>query len=414
MEKPSVIAKLRATFAEYPAQFWLLMSANFIDLLGGFLIFPFFSLYFTEKFGVGLAEAGLVYGIWAIAGIGGSAMGGALADRIGRKRMLIVGLVLSALTSLALALAPDFLWVYITAALGGLFATSGGPAQQAMVADVLPAEQYSDGFGMHRVVANVAFAIGPAIGGLLASVSFTLLFVIDAITSILAALFVARYLRESQSAESAGRVSGQNIAAVLGGYASVLKDLKLVVIIVLSGLVGLVYFQWYFSVPVFMRDTHSLPPNYYGSLMAFAGVLVVFFQLSITRKARPYAPMVVMAFGSLLFAIGFGMFAFISALGFFVIAFAIITAGEMVFFPTQHAIVAQLAPEDMRGRYMATAGLAFSLPNIVGPALGGLLLDRADPNLLWVLASSLCLAGLLGFAALRRPFSLKAAEAAGA
>jgi MFS family permease len=147
--------------------------------------------------------------------------------------------------------------------------------------------------------------------------------------------------------------------------------------------------------------------------MAFAGVLVVFFQLSITRKARPYTPMSLMAFGSLLFAFGFGMFAFISAPGFFVIAFAIITVGEMVFFPTQYAIVAQLAPEDMRGRYMATAGLAFSLPNIVGPALGGFLLDRAEPSLLWVLASSLCLAGLLGFAALRRPFSLKPAEAAG-
>jgi MFS family permease len=82
----------------------------------------------------------------------------------------------------------------------------------------------------------------------------------------------------------------------------------------------------------------------------------------------------------------------------------------MVFFPTQQAIVAQLAPEEMRGRYMATAGLAFSLPNIVGPTLGGLLLDRADPNLLWVLASWLCLLAVVGYLALRRPFSIWASE----
>lgn len=406
----TVFARLRATFSEYPGQFWLLMAAAFIDLLGGFLIFPFFSLYFTEKFAVGLAEVGLIYGIWAVAGIVGRAMGGALADRIGRKRLVIAGLILSALTSLALALVTDFLWVYVTAAVGGLFATSGSPAQQAMVADVLPEEQYGEGFGVLRVVANLAFAIGPAIGGVLAGVSYVLLFFIDALTSVLAALFVARYLRESQPAESVERVSGQSIGMVLTGYTAALKDWKLVAIIVLGGLVGLTYFQWYFALPVFMRDVHGMPPNYYGSLMGFAGLLVVLFQLPITRRVRHYAPMALMAVGSLLYAVGFGLFAIIFSLGQYVIAFAIITLGEMIVSPTQQAIVAQLAPTDLRGRYMAAAGLAFSLPNIIGPTLGGMLLDLAHPNLLWYFGSLLCLVGFVGYLALRAPFGLKAAE----
>ena len=104
------------------------------------------------------------------------------------------------------------------------------------------------------------------------------------------------------------------------------------------------------------------------------------------------------------------MFAFISALGFFVAAFAIITAGEMIFFPTQQAIVARLAPEDMRGRYLAAAGLGFSLPNIIGPSLGGLLLDRADPNLLWYLGSLLCLVGVVAYLALSSLFKVEAAS----
>lgn len=402
-----MITQLRKTMNEYPRQFWLLMATAFIDLLGGFLIFPFFSLYFTEKFSVSLASVGLIYGIWAISGIVGNTIGGALADRAGRKRMFIAGLVLSALSTLALAFATDFFWVYVIAALGGLFSSLGGPAQQAMVADVLPKEQYSDGYGMLRVVANIAFAIGPAIGGLLASVSFTLLFFIDAVTSILAALFVTRFLKETQSAESSEKVGGQSMGEVLKGYGTVLKDPKLIAVVVLGGLIGLTYFQWYFAVPVFMRDVHGMPPHYYGNLMGFAGLLVVFFQLRITRWGKRYSHMSLMALASLFFALGFGMFGFISSLGYFAIAFAIITVAEMIFFPSQQTIVAELAPEDMRGRYMAAAGLAFSLPNIVGPALGGLLLDRADPRLLWVLASLLCLVGVVGYLALRARYGKK-------
>lgn len=390
----------------------MLMTASFIDMLGGFLIFPFFSLYLTEKFEVGLAQVGLVYGIWAGAGIAGRAMGGALADRTGRKQMVIVGLVMSALTSLGLALVSDIAWIYVVSAVGGLFSSSGGPAQQAMVADVLPEEQYGDGYGILRVVGNVAFAIGPAIGGLLASISYTLLFFIDAVTSVLAAAFVLRFLRESQSVESAARVGEQSLGRVLRGYGLALRDLKLLAVILLGGLIGMAYFQWYFALPVFMRDVHGLPPQYYGSLMGFAGVLVVFFQLPITRKTKRVAPMYLMAAGSLFLALGFGMFAFISALALFVIAFAVITLGEMVFFPTQQSIVAKLAPEDLRGRYMAAAGLAFSLPNIVGPTLGGLVLDLANPYLLWTLASAICLVGGAGYLALRRPFALEPATPA--
>jgi predicted MFS family arabinose efflux permease len=407
-----MFAKLRKTFAEYPRQFWLLMAAVLIDMTGGFLIFPFFSLYFTEKFSVGLTQVGVIYGIWSLTGILGNAAGGALTDRAGRKRMVIYGLVFSALSSLGLALAPTFFWVYITAAIGGLFSSISRPAHQAMVADILPKEQYSDGFGIIRVVGNVAFAIGPAIGGLLASVSYVLLFVIDAISSILAALFIARYLKESQSKESAENVGKQSMAEVFRGYLDPLKDFKLIAVILLGGLVGLVYFQWYFALPVFMRDVHGFAPSIYGGLMSFAGVLVIVFQLPLTRSLKRVSAMALLALGSLLFAIGFGLFAFISALALFVLAFTVITFGEMIFFPTQHSLVARLAPEDLRGRYMAVAGLAFALPNMVGPTLAGLLLDRADPNMLWYLGTIICLLALFGYLALRGRFADLASEEA--
>ncbi|MDH5607450.1 MAG: MFS transporter, partial [Anaerolineae bacterium] len=182
-----MLHKLRVTYEDYPGQFWLLMGARFIDAVGGFLIFPFFSLYFTTKFDVSLAQVGMIYAIWALTGMLGQAWGGALSDRAGRKQMVIIGLVFSALTSLALALVTEFRMVYLATALGGLFSSSSRPASQAMIADLLREDQMAEGYSISRVIGNVAFAIGPAIGGLLASVSFVLLFFLDAVTSIITA-----------------------------------------------------------------------------------------------------------------------------------------------------------------------------------------------------------------------------------
>jgi len=124
----------------------------------------------------------------------------------------------------------------------------------------------------------------------------------------------------------------------------------------------------------------------------------------VRRNLRSYAPMLLMGAGSLLFLLGLSMFGFIAAYALFLTASAIITFGEMIFFPTQQAIVANLAPEEMRGRYMPVAGLGFALPNILGPTLGGLLLDHGDPSNLWYIAGLVCLVGAVGFVSLKPYF----------
>lgn len=392
-----MLGKTRAIYQEYPGQFWLIMAATFIDLLGGFLIFPFFSLYFTEKFGVPLTQAGLIYAIWAVAGMGAQFLGGAITDRVGRKHMIIFGLVSSALSSLALALAPTFFYVYITAAVGGLFSRIGGPARLAMVSDLLPEDKLSDGFAIWRVVSNLAFVFGPAVGGWLAGISFVSIFLVDAASSILTAIFIAAYLRESRTQAAAEKTGTQTLPQVFRGYLRVLRDVQLVALIVIAGLVGLVYWQWYFSVPVFMRDVHSMPPHFYGSMMSISGILIVLVQLPLTRRLRPYSPWLLLAAGTLLYAIGFGSLGFISGYPLFLLAFMIITFGEMVTDPTRESLVARLAPEDMRGRYWAVASLAFTVPTMIGPALGGYVLDHAAPAVLWYLAGLLALFGAAAY-----------------
>ena len=400
-----MIASLRRTYAEFPRAFWLLMTASLIDLTGGLLIMPFFSLFLTGKFDIGLVQVAGIFAIWASAGLVGQSIGGAIADRFGRKLMIVIGLVFSAVSSLGFALIDDLFVVQIVAAIAGFFSSSGGPARLAMVADILPKEKYSDGFGIYRVVANVAFAIGPAVGGILAGISYVLLFSLDAVTSILAALFVIRYLPESISKKSLESTQQQSLGQIFRGYLVVLRDRRLIAIIALGALVGIGYFQWYFALPVFMRDIHQMPPYFYGSMMSLAGVLVVFTQLPITRRLRKLNSMTALALGAAFFALGFVFFGFITAFALFIIASLIITVGEMIFFPTQQSLIAQLAQEEYRARYMAVSTFGFTLPNIIGPAIGGLIMEQAPPYALWVVISLACILAAIIYLSLRPGFS---------
>src|SRR3972149_10258285 len=100
-----MIDRLRSTYHDYPHNFWVLVGASFIDTIGSTAFRPFFALYITQRFGVGMTEAGLLFAVFALSSFFGNILGGALADRFGRKSIMVFGLVVSALCSLFLGAA---------------------------------------------------------------------------------------------------------------------------------------------------------------------------------------------------------------------------------------------------------------------------------------------------------------------
>jgi MFS family permease len=379
--------RFKNIFNEYSNTFWLIILGMFIDQLGGFLIFPFFGLYITSKYHVGMTEVGVLFTIFAVSGVIGSFIGGALTDKFGRKIIIIFGLIISAVSSLLLAFAPNLDFIYLAGLMVGLLGNISGPAHQAMIADVLPEDKRADGFGILRVIANLAAVIGPAIGGLLAARSYTLMFMIDIITSAIAAFIIFLYVPETKP-EKAPAIIGQaveeeSIGEVLRGYLLVAKDQIYLVFIIASLLMALAYMQMNTTLSVFLRDVHGIPDRGYGLLLSMNAAMVVLFQFWITRKIKRFAPMKIMAWGMVVYAVGFSMFGFVATSLFFVIAMVIITIAEMLVTPTGQAIVAKLSPEDMRGRYMAVYGFSWTIPTAVGPLAAGLVMDNYNPNWVW-------------------------------
>ena len=392
---------LRDLYYEYPPQFRVLIGALFIDRLGGALIFPFLTLYITRKFGVGMTQVGVIFGLFSVSSVIGSMISGALTDHLGRKQMLIAGLLISALTSLFMGLAPSFNFFLGGAAIAGLFSNIGGPAQQAMVADLLPERQRIQGFGLLRVVANLAVTIGPAIGGLLATRSYLILFISDAVFSTITAAIVCVAIKETRPASRADAPE-QTVGQTFRGYGKVLRDTTFILFIGASILMVSVYMQMNSTLAVYLRDTHGVPARGFGYLLSLNAAMVVLFQFPVTRRIAKYRPLRLMAAGSLLYAIGFGMYGFVSTYALFIAAMVIITVGELLTSPTGQALVARFAPEDMRGRYMAVFGFSWVIPSAVGPLLAGLVMDNADPRWVWYAAGLIGLAAAGAFALLQR------------
>lgn len=390
------VQRVQSLVQEYPDQFWVIVGAGFIDRVGGALIFPFFALYITRHFNVGMTEVGLMFALFSVADMFGNMIGGALTDFLGRKGMIIMGLVISGLTSLGMGLVDRLEFFYVMGLISGLFATASGPAHQAMMTDLLPEEKRAEGFGVRRVSSNLAVAIGPAVGGFVASYSYLVLFAADTVTSLITAAIVFLVVKESRP-EGEEEAEKPSFLETLAGYRVVLKDRRFVAFVAISTVSTLVYSQMYSTLSVFLRDVHGVPEAGYGWLMTLNAGMVVVFQFWITRKISDRPPMVVMAVGSVLYVLGFGMYGFSSVYLLFMAAMAVITLGEMVIIPVAEAYVGDAAPENMRGRYSGVMGFSWMVPWMIGPLLAGLIMDHGDPSWIWYGCALLGTAAALGF-----------------
>jgi MFS family permease len=395
------VNKTVEVYREYPRTFWILVGSVFIDRLGGALIYPFFALYITSKFQVGMTEVGVLFFLFSISSFVGSFLGGALTDRLGRKRMIIFSLIASSASSVLMGLVGSLEAFYVLALVSGIFTDIGGPAQQAIVADMLPEQKRAQGYGIIRVAFNLSVAIGPIIGGIIASRSYLALFIADAVISLITASIVFIAIPETKPELQPGEEQ-ESVAASFGGYGKALRDSPFMLFALLNILISLVYMNFNTTLGVFLRDWHGIPEAGYGSLISLNATMVVLFQFWITRRIEKYKPFTMMAIGTLLYGIGFGLYGFVSSFAMFALAMAILTVGEMIASPTSQAIVAKFSPEHMRGRYMAIFGYSWGISYAIGPYLAGMIMDNFNPNFLWYACLLIGSVTAMGFLAMQR------------
>ncbi len=387
----NLISRTRAIYSEFPRPFWILAFSTYVDMFGRSSVQLFLILFFTRRFGIELSEAGVLLLLFTMSAMVGRTLGGALADRLGRRRMIVFGIAASALSSLVIPLILSLSMMYPVIVVSGLVASIGGPARFAALADLLPPEQRKEGFSIMRVAVNLAWITGPMLGGFLFDIAPVSVFAFDAFTSLIVVGLVLRGVPETATHLTIPASDRPSIGATFAGYAAVLRHGRYILFLVPLFLMSLAYRQSFGTLSVFLRDVHAAPAWHLGVLFSFDGFLVVLLQLWIIRRTRDVAPRWILFSGAALYAAGFGLFGLVSGLAFFLAAKGLIVLGEMLYEPVVTAESFAYAPEAMRGRYAALRGLANSAAISIAPILGGLVMENASPCLVWYLAGGLAL-----------------------
>ena len=171
-----MLSRLRNLYTEYPPQFWLMVFGIGISTAGSGLIMPFLMIYASEKLGLPLGTVATLLTINFGTGLFASFMAGWLADRVGRKLVMVISLTANGLIFIFLMFAATYLAFAFLMFLAGLVNPLYSVGADAMLADLVPEAKRSDAYAINRMLNNAGFAIGPALGGFVAAVSYSYAF----------------------------------------------------------------------------------------------------------------------------------------------------------------------------------------------------------------------------------------------
>ncbi len=400
--------RLSTLIAEFPRQFWILFGGTLVNSTGSGMVFPFLTLYLHQHLNLSMTMVGFALTLWAASSLVGQLVGGSLADQLGRKRLIVASLGLSALLLPIFGLADEFFSAAAIAMLMGLAGAMYQPARDAMVADLVEPAKRPRAYALVRVVNNLGIAIGPAIGGFLASRSYMLAFSASAAATFMFFLVSATMLRETKPSTPPHRAA----EAPTGSFLSVLRNTPFMVFIAATTLVVIASIQMMTVLPVYMKDQFGLYESYFGWVMTTNAGMVVLLQFPITRATEKLPRLPLMALGALLYAAGVGSVVLGSTFAHFVAAMAVATLGEMVVIPTSTAVTADLAPANMRGRYMSLLGLTWTIGLGVGPVLGGVVSEQVAPRAIWPVMASAAIVGAIVYLLLARVAPTRVLESA--
>src|SRR5919109_4610874 len=172
----TLLHRLRTLYNEYPRQYWLMITGIVLATAGGSMIWPFMLIYASGKLDLPLSTVATLISINAGTGLLASLIAGTLADRVGRKLVMNFSLTFNGIAYFLLMRAetyPEFVGLMIMIGLSNPLYQVGA---DAMLADMIPSEKRTDAYAINRIANNAAFALGPAIGGFLATRSYDLAF----------------------------------------------------------------------------------------------------------------------------------------------------------------------------------------------------------------------------------------------
>ncbi len=347
--------------------------------LAGSSLWSFMAIWAVDELDA-KAQLPLIFGVGALlAGVSGF-VGGHLSDRFGRRRIILLGEGLMVGYPLLLLAVSGDKWAAIVAlTLAGALGSLGGSVAQAMVADIVPPEKHEPAYASVRVASNFGVIMGPPLGGALLIVGgWTTLFVIVAVLSAMAWLLGYRLLPRRGLYAPEGPPERSSVRVIA-------RDLPFLLFLGSAVFAWLVYVAYEIVLPVSLVDGFGYQPAAWGFLVWINPLLVTLFQLRLTRATVRVPAATKLVVAMLTMGLPFLLLTETHALLPVVAVVTVFVIGEMLWVPTSQAVIADLAPADVRGAYMGAFGSTAAIGFAVAPLVGFQVRNSFGDDATWVM-----------------------------
>lgn len=385
----------RNAYTGLPKSIWWLSLVIFVNRCGTMVI-PFLTVYLTFK-GFSLEEAGYVMAAFGAGAILGSYIGGRLTDKIGFFYVQFISLLLNGILFIVLGqmhtLLQFVVCIFILSSLGESFR----PANAAAIAHYSTQENRIRSYSLNRLAVNLGWSIGPAIGGLLASINYSWLFIVDGATCIAASLLLYKVLPSVKPVNK--KLAVKDIQVVSSAY----KDGFFLKGMIMVFLIGVCFFQLFSIIPVYYKTFVHMNEASIGLILAMNGIIIVLVEMVLVYKLENKGRVLnYITTGTLLIGLSFLVLKVSISVIAVVVAMLMITFGEMFLFPFMNNLWIRRSTDHNRGQYAAVYNISFALGNVLAPGLASQVASRFGFPILWVIDFMICTLAASGFFLLKR------------
>jgi predicted MFS family arabinose efflux permease len=393
------LALYRNAYSGLSRSTWLLSSVLLVNR-SGTMVIPFMTIYLTQpSMGYSLAQAGAVMGIFGLGAICGGWLGGRMTDKVGFHRVQLVTLTGGGLLFMLLGQMKSYPLICGCTFLLSLVNEAFRPANSTAIANYSKEENRTRSYSLNRLAINLGWAVGGAIGGILASINYHLLFWVDGGTNLLAALLLRFALAPAVAGQGAATAKKDG-PPVRSPY----QDKTYLIFIGCTILFAACFFQLFSVLPVYYKSALHMPEYMIGLLMTTNGLLITCFEMVLVFKMEGrrenlfYIVCGTCLVGSSYFLLD------ILPLCIFTVFFCMLltTVGEILSMPFLNSFWISRTTSANRGQYAGLYTIAWSTAQVIGPAGGAELAQHAGFRALWWVVGAVCLLAAFGFGWLRQ------------
>lgn len=383
----------RNAYAGLSQSTWLLSVIMLINR-SGTMVIPFMTLYLTSPaMGYSIGQAGYVFGLFGAGALAGAWVGGRLTDRIGFYPVQLATLLGGGILFIVLGQMKSYPLICLFTFLVSFVNEAFRPANSTAIAFYSKEENRTRSYALNRLAINIGWAVGGAIGGILAKINYELLFWVDGITNILAVLLMLGFLR--RVAHTTTRPARQGI--IKPAY----RDKTYVLFIIFTMLFACCFFQIFTNMPVYLKKELHLSEPFIGFLMALNGIIIALVEMALIYKleGRRRNTTYITA-GMALAGLSFLLLDIPSAAMIVVPTMIVLVSfGEILAMPFMNSYWITRTQPSNRGQYAALYTMAWSAAQVIGPAGGAQLAERFGFPVLWY---TVAIVALLAAAGIRK------------